>query len=297
MDDSSINWQAWIEDRKGTRTPIRGACNMGRSAMNQVVIEDSRVSRRHATIQVQGPGEYWLVDFGSSNGTYLNGQRIAQPTRLNEKDVVQLGIDEFVFHKVAGEPAPVSSASVSDSTVFDVRMIDCWMLVADIINSTHLVNELAPGELPLVTGRWLHACREIIEASGGRINQFMGDGFFAFWRDKPDMDHAIVSCIQAMISLQEHARPQFRFVLHLAPVVFGGIAIGEEERISGSEVHYVFRMEKLAGSLGAVTLVSDAVRERLGAVVATREMGMHPLQGFDSEYPFYTLLNAELTGV
>jgi pSer/pThr/pTyr-binding forkhead associated (FHA) protein len=128
--------------------------------MNHIVIEDSKVSRRHATIQVQGPGEYWLVDYGSSNGTYLNGQRIVQPTRLNNEDVVQLGDEEFIFRKVASEPAPaVASAAASDRTVFDVRLVECWLLVADIIDSTHLVNALAPGELPLVTGSWVRQCR------------------------------------------------------------------------------------------------------------------------------------------
>ncbi len=290
MSDTSVSWQAWVETRQGAKTPVRGSCSLGRAPANHIVIPDARVSRRHAMIQLQGEGEYWLVDFGSSNGTYLNGTRITQPTRLQNEDVLQLGgTDEYVFRQsaVAAEAAP--AANFSDRTIFDVRQVQCWLLVADIINSTHLVNELAPGELPLVTGGWLRECREIIEAGGGRINQFMGDGFFAYWRDGPDMDQSIRSSIQMLRQLQSKAKPPFRFVLHLAPVVFGGVAIGEEERISGSEVHYVFRMEKLAGNLGAKDLVSQPVWDRLAGVMEARDMGRHPLQGFTEDFAFFSL--------
>ncbi|MBI5329585.1 MAG: FHA domain-containing protein [Betaproteobacteria bacterium] len=290
MSDASISWQAWVENRQGEKTPVRGSCSLGRAPANHIVIPDTRVSRRHATIQLQGEGEYWLVDFGSSNGTYLNGARITQPTRLHSDDVLQMGgADEFVFRQasVTAEAAP--AANFSDRTIFDVRQVQCWLLVADIINSTHLVNELAPDELPLVTGGWLRECREIIEATGGRINQFMGDGFFAYWRDGPAMDTEILRSIQALHGLQSQAKPAFRFVLHLAPVVFGGVAIGEEERISGSEVHYVFRMEKLAGKLKVPDLISAPVWDRLSGAVQARDMGRHPLQGFTEDFSFFSL--------
>jgi class 3 adenylate cyclase len=129
----------------------------------------------------------------------------------------------------------------------------------------------------------------VIEAGGGRINQFMGDGFFAYWRDRPGMDEAIIQSVRTLMDLQSRAKPPFRFVLHHAPVVFGGVAIGEEERISGSEVHYVFRMEKLAGNLKLTTLISEPVQARLGAALAASEAGRHGLQGFDTDFAFYTL--------
>jgi pSer/pThr/pTyr-binding forkhead associated (FHA) protein len=287
MNDPLDNGQTWVEDRQGRRTFVRSSCSLGRASMNEIVIEDTRVSRRHALIHRQGEDEYWLVDFGSSNGTYLNGKRIAQPVRLRDGDRVQMGPDEFVFRQPGGTAQSKRTAGTVPGTALDVRMRCCWLLVADIVNSTRLAKDLAPGELPLVTGRWLGDCKEVIEERSGRINQFMGDGFFAFWLDTPEVAQEVIGCSLALRAMQARANPPFRFVLHLAPVMFGGLAIGEEERISGEEVYFVFRMERLAGRLGAPNLLSMPVRDRLVGRVSVGELGRHALEDFPAEYPFF----------
>jgi hypothetical protein len=76
-------------------------------------------------------------------------------------------------------------------------------------------------------------------------------------------------------------------VAHYGEVVFGGFSLGEEERISGEEVHFTFRMEKLAGILKEPRLLSPAARERLGASVEARELGRFRLPGFETEIPMY----------
>lgn len=288
MNDVRREAGAWIEDGAGREYPIRGACHMGRAAINHVIVLDPLVSRRHALIQAQGDAEYWLVDFGSRNGTYLNNQRIAQPSRLHDGDLVRIGGSDYVFRQ-AKDACTVSTLSGgAELTMFDVRMTNAWLLVADIIGSTQLVIQLPPDELPLVTGKWLATCRDTIESHGGRINQFMGDGFFAYWRDHPGREADIVRAMAALRQQQQQALPPFRFVIHLAPVVFGGVAIGEEERISGGEVHFVFRMEKLAGSLNLPCLLSAPAQARLAGEIGTSAAGSHRLQGFPEAVPFHT---------
>src|SRR3974390_3551901 len=93
---------AWLEDADHKRIPIQGCCPIGRSPSNQVVLPSDKISRRHAVIQVQNELEYWLVDFGSRNGTYLNGQRILRPTRLRHGDRLATGPFEFVFRLSEG---------------------------------------------------------------------------------------------------------------------------------------------------------------------------------------------------
>jgi adenylate cyclase len=277
---------AWLEDEGGNSLPIRGVCSIGRSASNQIPLVDDRVSRRHAVIQAQQEGEFWLVDFGSRNGTFLNDKRIAQPTRLHPGARVRIGRFQFVFHhRAASQPAPISMPA--DQTVSDIKLECCWLLVADIIDSSRLVQEIPADELPLVTGQWLSDCKQTIEGSGGRINQFMGDGFFAFWRDRERVEQNIHSALEALRRMQEQARPQFRFVLHLGQVAIGGVSVGEEERISGSEVHFVFREEKLCGNLGEARLLSEAAWGRLSALVAAREVGRHSLSGLDGQFQFF----------
>jgi class 3 adenylate cyclase len=279
---------AWLADPRGNRLPIKGSSSLGRSASNQVAISDDRVSRRHAMIQLQGENEFWLVDFGSRNGTYLNGQRLTRPIRLQEGDHILVGHAEFTFHQHQSANEGAVPARLTVQTRADIRQATCWLLVADVVGSTQLVNELPPDELPLVMGRWVADCKLTIEASGGRVNQFMGDGFFAYWHDRERVEAGIEVALKALQRLQEQARPVFRFVLHLAPVVLGGVSVGEEERISGSGVHFAFRMEKLAGKLDAPRLLSVAAWERLAALVSAREVGPHALPGFEHRFLFYT---------
>ena len=287
MVDAPDTWQAWLEDADGKRTPIRGSCSLGRAESNQVTLADDTVSRRHAMIHAQGEWEYWLVDFGSRNGSYVNGQRIAQPTRLYDRATVTIGRFQYVFRQVDSSALTPATPLTSDETLINVRWANCWLLVADIINSTRLVTELPTDTLPWVTGRWLAQCKEIIEMHGGRINQFLGDGFFAFWHDHERRGSDICKAHEALRSLQAEGTPAFRFVTHLGSVMLGGVSVGEEERMSGPEVHFVFRMEKLAGSLGEARLISEAARKRLPRELQVRDVGRHPLHGFEGQFQFY----------
>jgi len=63
---------------------------VGRDATNEIVINDAEISRRHARLTFQG-GKYVLEDLGSTNGTFVNGQRLAGPRVLKAGEVVQFG--------------------------------------------------------------------------------------------------------------------------------------------------------------------------------------------------------------
>ncbi len=63
---------------------------IGRDSNNAVAINDPEVSRRHSRLTFQG-GKYVLEDLGSTNGTFVNGQRLSGPHVLKAGDVVALG--------------------------------------------------------------------------------------------------------------------------------------------------------------------------------------------------------------
>jgi pSer/pThr/pTyr-binding forkhead associated (FHA) protein len=56
-----------------------------------IVLDDPKVSRKHAEIGLYGPEAYVLRDLASSNGTRLNGRRITDRAKLNHGDVIQIG--------------------------------------------------------------------------------------------------------------------------------------------------------------------------------------------------------------
>jgi EAL domain-containing protein (putative c-di-GMP-specific phosphodiesterase class I) len=62
--------------------------SIGRKTGNNLQINSKAVSSNHAEI-VERENELWLVDRQSTNGTYVNGQRIVDPVRLKREDLVQ----------------------------------------------------------------------------------------------------------------------------------------------------------------------------------------------------------------
>ena len=63
---------------------------LGRDVSNDIVINDAEVSRNHARLTAQS-GSYLMEDLASTNGTFVNGQRLIGPKLLNPGDVVGLG--------------------------------------------------------------------------------------------------------------------------------------------------------------------------------------------------------------
>lgn len=63
---------------------------IGRDPTNSITINDAEISRRHARLTYQG-GKYVLEDLGSTNGTFVNGQRLAGPRVLKSGEVVSFG--------------------------------------------------------------------------------------------------------------------------------------------------------------------------------------------------------------
>ncbi|MBP7691978.1 MAG: FHA domain-containing protein [Anaerolineales bacterium] len=63
---------------------------IGREVKNDIVINDSEVSRQHVRLTEQAGG-YWVEDLASTNGAFINGQRLSGPVALRPGDIVGLG--------------------------------------------------------------------------------------------------------------------------------------------------------------------------------------------------------------
>ena len=69
---------------------------LGRTAGNDVVIQDATVSRYHARLFFHS-GQWSIEDLQSANGTYVNGKRVARPMPLQHGDELRLGDDIITF--------------------------------------------------------------------------------------------------------------------------------------------------------------------------------------------------------
>ncbi|MFH1136378.1 MAG: FHA domain-containing protein [Pseudomonadota bacterium] len=74
----------------------QGKIVIGRSPECDIKIDNPAISRKHSVIEFNGE-DYLLSDQGSSNGTFLNGERLTGPSRLKPGDVIGLAKFELQF--------------------------------------------------------------------------------------------------------------------------------------------------------------------------------------------------------
>jgi hypothetical protein len=95
--DGPVDFDCWLMDREFIY-PLRvGVNTLGRSPDNDVVVEDSCVSRRHCVILVHANRACELFDTASRNGTYLNGNRLTRPAGLAPGAEVRVGDRQLVL--------------------------------------------------------------------------------------------------------------------------------------------------------------------------------------------------------
>jgi hypothetical protein len=83
--------------------------SIGREASNDIVIQDSELSRNHARISRRG-GTFVLEDLGSTNGTFVNGQRVMSPRTLAPGEEVGFGENVVVTFQGEGAASTVAAA-------------------------------------------------------------------------------------------------------------------------------------------------------------------------------------------
>jgi EmrB/QacA subfamily drug resistance transporter len=94
--------------RAGELVPVKGSLVFGRDPEADFTIEDAggEVSRRHARVSASGDTAT-VEDLASTNGTFLNGERVRGTRTLKRGDRIRIGA--ITFEYAAPDPAPASS--------------------------------------------------------------------------------------------------------------------------------------------------------------------------------------------
>jgi pSer/pThr/pTyr-binding forkhead associated (FHA) protein len=93
----------------GARFPVEAELSLGREGAD-VTLDDPEISRRHAVVRPVDDG-LLVRDEGSVNGTFVNGRRIYESTRLADGDVLSLGRSSLLVEVPA--PAPAAAVTVA----------------------------------------------------------------------------------------------------------------------------------------------------------------------------------------
>lgn len=284
---------AWLETDPENRIPVSGLCTFGRTAGNTIVLHTTKVSRRHAMIHEQD-GEFWVVDLGSTNGIQVNGERVTHPVRLCPGDQIQMPGISYTFRQAA-EPMTETTLRRAppikqhQQTVADIKLMKCWILVADLQGFTQLSQQLPAEELAPLVGKWMADCQEIIQNKKGVLAKFLGDGFLAYWTDRDQTVASIVSVCHEFQALQQAVSLPFRITLHYGMVSFGGHSPDASHTMIGPELNFAFRLEKVASRLNLLWIFSEPAASRLQEFLPLASCGLQKVPDFAQDRICFTL--------
>ncbi|WP_254721725.1 adenylate/guanylate cyclase domain-containing protein [Kovacikia minuta] len=174
-------------DSGSRRLPLTGSnCwTIGRSEDNNFVLPDRWISRNHAMLQSMETGEFYLIDLGSRNGSFVNGRRVSIPVTLHNGDRLTFGQTELEFYCPPSNH-PTDPSIGSDSKEFTAtatlhvrRLIS--VLVVDIRDFTVLTRQLDEKVLSEVIGTWFRHAGDIIREHGSWVDKYIGDAVMAIW--------------------------------------------------------------------------------------------------------------------
>jgi pSer/pThr/pTyr-binding forkhead associated (FHA) protein len=87
--------------------------SIGRTKANDLALDHSSVSKMHASLMLNSAGKLVIADTGSTNGTYLNDERIAygKAIEIFDGDKVKFGVIEVKIEFIPTSPAPEDDVS------------------------------------------------------------------------------------------------------------------------------------------------------------------------------------------
>lgn len=268
---------AWLELPGRQTFVIKGDCHIGRTADNEIVNPDTRISRRNSVVQRAG-NHFVLVDLGSTNGTYLNGLRIYKPTRLKDHDAIMVGSESYVFRQPPEPDGPASDAAESEMyrTAVAVGVISCWMLRA-----------AAPASSGSAGATWIEQVRNALVAGGAGVRLLPGAVLFAHWRAGRAAPEAVRAAILKLWRLA--LPPGASVAVHHGAVRVGPAAAPGEETLIGADVAFTHQLTADAVRLGTGLVLSEAAVRTLGLASTARALVDGAAGDPPNRQPLFTL--------
>lgn len=287
---------AWLTDTHGERIVLDPMFKVGRSDRCSLCIRSNTVSREHALILQDGDGTWRISDLGSTNGTFLNGRKVVLSQVLRAGDKVtfgSMGPQYYTFHQVDNLADAYSPQGDEGATVVATEFERTWILVADIVGSTRLIQHWGPDVYRDTLDQWAGECRKVIESCGGVINKFIGDAFLAYWLAGRSDPGYVAGALNTLLQMQARSGLPFRMLVHLDNVAFGGRMHSGEESLWGPPVNFIFKAERVASTVRAPIFVTGNAAAVLQRYFQLQDLGEYEVPGFTGAHKFYTLQTAD----
>lgn len=250
------------------KVPCKTVLTLGRDKNSDIVIIDLLASRNHAMIRRLGQSDYYLIDSGSSNGSFVNSHRVAIPRLLKSGDRIQIGGSELIFEQDHKEEDVMDTISMEETIISDSPVISqITVLVADIRGFTSLSESVNIRTLTRMMTKWFHSVTDVITSHGGIVDKFIGDCVFARWEFDANEAHSVIKALQAAIEINDVTEelntnsPEVSEKLRIGVGINTGVAsmgIGQDATALGDAVNIAFRLESATKVLGTDIVMSES---------------------------------------
>jgi adenylate cyclase len=265
---------------KANRIEIENSLSIGRANDNELIIDEPTVSRNHALIKKIGE-KFYIIDSGSSNGTFRDGKRIHSPILLENKSVIQCGNAQCVFYDNSMDNE-VDETQLSITSNFIINSV---VLIADIRGYTTFAETTPVKTVSRIMAKWFKAVTNTIEEHNGYIDSFIGDCVYARWDYTENNTELLKEVLIVAKTLNEITKKISSDVTNNEVSLSLGVGINVGEVIVGVDtnntglgdtVNTAFRFEAKTRELNSDIVVSKDVADLLdlcGETVTTQIKG------------------------
>lgn len=236
-------------------------------------------------IQVMESGEFYLIDLGSRNGSFVNGRRVSVPVTLQDGDLMTFGQTELRFYcpshrAVLSSDDHVNSHDLTSTATLHLRRLISVMVV-DIRDFTVMTRQIEEKVLSESIGTWFRCAGEIIGEHGSWVDKYIGDAVMAVWihglegAESQEMLQ-IVRAVSALSKMTSQLHKQF-------PLPFP-LRIG-----AGLNTGYAMVGNTGTGDRPDYTAIGDTVNAAFRFETSTKQLGLDMAVG-ESTYQYLTQL-------
>ena len=118
-------------DRWGRVHPLAERTVLGRQVPDGISVAEAGISREHAAIERTAKGLWYIADLGSTNGTFVNGERIDKRLRLRSADEIHLA-DVALFFVIPPGGLPDDLPIVVGATLRPDKGVPAFAALGDI---------------------------------------------------------------------------------------------------------------------------------------------------------------------
>jgi len=257
------------------KVPCKSVLTLGRDMNSDIVLPDLHASRNHAMIRCIGSGDYYLIDSGSANGSFVNRQRVAMPRLLKSGDRITIGQIEILFEQSSKQQGNFDTLSMQETVISDSPDIkQITVLVADIRGFTSLSEQMDIRTLTKLMNRWFHNVSNAIFNNAGTVDKFIGDCVFARWESDVDQGKTVKQALNAALLINDITRELNGSFSELTEALKIGVGIntgaasmgiGQDNTALGDAVNIAFRLESATKVLGSDVVMSESTYRHIPA--------------------------------